>query len=54
MHNFSLRLLFVVTLALGLFASGCGTSGNPRVLIQTELGDITTTRVFSSRPSWGT
>ena len=41
MHNLSLRLLFVVTLALSLFLSGCGTSGNPRVLLQTELGDIT-------------
>jgi peptidyl-prolyl cis-trans isomerase A (cyclophilin A) len=36
----NLRVLFALGLAVGIVLSGCGT-GDPRVLIRTELGDIT-------------
>ncbi len=41
MHKLSLRLLPAAALLAAVFISGCGASGKPRILIRTELGDIT-------------
>lgn len=50
MCDISLRILLAVALLSILSLSGCGNPANPRVLIRTELGDITVEIYESQAP----